>query len=60
MLLEQLVEGGIAVLPVGEPNEQMLVEVHRQGGRLESRDICPCRFVKLIGKEGFGDAEDPG
>jgi protein-L-isoaspartate(D-aspartate) O-methyltransferase len=53
LLLDQLAEDGIAVLPIGPADRQMLVEVRRRGGRLLSTDICPCRFVKLIGKEGW-------
>jgi protein-L-isoaspartate(D-aspartate) O-methyltransferase len=53
LLLTQLVDGGIAVLPVGPQDEQMLVEVRRHGDQLVSTDICPCRFVKLIGEEGW-------
>jgi protein-L-isoaspartate(D-aspartate) O-methyltransferase len=54
LLLEQLREGGIAILPVGPVDEQMLVEVRRRSDRLESKNICPCRFVKLIGMGGWG------
>jgi protein-L-isoaspartate(D-aspartate) O-methyltransferase len=57
LLLSDLADGGIAVLPVGPADEQMLVEVRREGDRLHSADICPCRFVKLIGKEGWGLGE---
>jgi protein-L-isoaspartate(D-aspartate) O-methyltransferase len=53
MLVSQLRDGGIAVLPVGPIDEQMLVEVRRDGSHLESRNICPCRFVKLIGELGW-------
>ena len=53
LLLTQLCDGGIAVLPVGPQEEQMLMEVHREGNRLASRNICPCRFVRLIGELGW-------
>ena len=53
LLQTQLKDGGIAVLPVGPQDEQMLVEVHNRGGVLETVEICPCRFVKLIGEEGW-------
>jgi len=53
LLLEQLKDGGIAVVPVGPHDEQMLVEVRREGSKLLSSDVCPCRFVKLIGQEGW-------
>jgi protein-L-isoaspartate(D-aspartate) O-methyltransferase len=57
LLLDQLREGGIAILPVGLIDQQMLVEVRRRSDRLESKNICPCRFVKLIGAAGWGSAE---
>jgi protein-L-isoaspartate(D-aspartate) O-methyltransferase len=55
LLKSQLADGGIAVLPVGPADEQMLVEVQRVGDKLVSNDICGCRFVKLIGEEGWGE-----
>jgi len=53
LLLTQLKDHGIAVLPVGPQDQQMLVEVRRNGNELVSQDICPCRFVKLIGQRGW-------
>jgi len=53
LLMGQLADGGIAVLPVGPQDEQMLVEVRREGSKLKTTDICPCRFVKLVGDEGW-------
>jgi len=57
LLLNQLKDGGIAVLPVGPHDEQMLVEVRRQGDELIVTDVVPCRFVKLIGAEGWKKEE---
>jgi protein-L-isoaspartate(D-aspartate) O-methyltransferase len=53
LLVNQLKEGGLAVLPIGPRDEQMLVLVRRLGEELQTTNICPCRFVKLIGKEGW-------
>jgi protein-L-isoaspartate(D-aspartate) O-methyltransferase len=53
LLLSHLKEDGIAVLPIGAMEEQMLVQVRRHGEKLETTDISPCRFVKLIGEEGW-------
>ncbi len=53
LLLGQLADGGLAVLPVGAEDEQMLLLVRRHGNDLETTEISPCRFVKLIGKEGW-------
>jgi protein-L-isoaspartate(D-aspartate) O-methyltransferase len=56
LLMEQLKDGGVAVLPVGQDDEQMLVQVVRLGARLERTDLCPCRFVKLIGQGGWAES----
>ena len=55
LLLTQLKDGGVAILPVGPLDSQMLVKVIRHGEVLETADICACRFVKLIGKEGWAE-----
>jgi protein-L-isoaspartate(D-aspartate) O-methyltransferase len=57
LLRDQLADGGLAVLPVGPEDEQMLVVVRRSGEKLTSEDVCPCRFVKLIGREGWATEE---
>ncbi len=61
LLQSQLTDGGVAVLPIGEGEEQMLVEVRKEGDRLTTSEICLCRFVKLIGQEGWAedDAQNP-
>ena len=41
LLLGQLADGGLAVLPVGPQDEQMLVEVRREGDRLKSPAFAP-------------------
>lgn len=58
LLLTQLKDGGLAVLPVGPEDEQMLITVRRNGQKLETTEVCPCRFVKLIGHEGWAKADD--
>jgi len=58
LLLSQLKEDGLAVLPVGPEDEQMLVLVRRRGDQLDVSDISPCRFVKLIGEEGWPGDDD--
>ena len=53
LLVTQMRDGGIAVLPVGPQNEQMLVAVTRHGDELLTEEITPVRFVRLIGREGW-------
>lgn len=52
-LRTQLADGGRLVMPVGGRHEQVLVRLTRRGDAFEREDICPCRFVPLIGVEGF-------
>jgi protein-L-isoaspartate(D-aspartate) O-methyltransferase len=53
LLLGQLNEGGLAVLPVGPQDRQTLVEVRRKGEELVTTEVLACSFVKLIGQEGW-------
>jgi protein-L-isoaspartate(D-aspartate) O-methyltransferase len=53
-LLDQLADGGRLVVPIASGEADMLTVVERQGERLETEAIGPCRFVPLIGEEGFG------
>jgi len=53
LLSTQLKDGGLAILPVGSQEEQMLIAVRRHGDHLKSKDISLCRFVPLIGQEGW-------
>jgi protein-L-isoaspartate(D-aspartate) O-methyltransferase len=54
-LLRQLIEGGIFVGPIGSMHSQQLVRIvyHRQ--RMVREDLGPCRFVPLIGEQGWDD-----
>jgi protein-L-isoaspartate(D-aspartate) O-methyltransferase len=52
-LLEQLGEGGILVIPLGSHEQQMLRVVRKAGGGLAEQDLCACRFVPLVGEEGW-------
>ena len=53
LLLNQLTDGGLAIMPIGPHEQQMLVSVRRKGKELVQNDIIPCRFVKLSGEEGW-------
>jgi len=53
-LVDQLVDGGRLVLPIAGSEADMLTLLRREGGRVEREAIAPCRFVPLIGEEGFG------
>ncbi len=53
LLLEQLTDGGCAIMPIGPEDSQMLVGAIRRGNELDVADICAVRFVKLVGKRGW-------
>lgn len=54
-LLEQLIEGGRLVIPVGSRWEQDLLKItkYTSGNRIEN--LGACRFVPLIGKDAWED-----
>jgi protein-L-isoaspartate(D-aspartate) O-methyltransferase len=52
-LLAQLAVGGRMVIPVGGRAEQDLLVVTRTPEGIEQRSLGGCRFVPLIGSEGF-------
>lgn len=52
-LLGQLAEGGRLVVPIATDRADLLTVFHRRGDELRSEEIGPCRFVPLIGEEGF-------
>ena len=54
-LYEQLAPGGRVVVPVGTRNDQWLEVVTRGEHGPDRRRTVPCRFVPLLGSEGFDD-----
>jgi protein-L-isoaspartate(D-aspartate) O-methyltransferase len=52
-LLDQLADGGRLVVPVVSGTEETLTLLSRRDEGIESTAISPCRFVPLIGAEGF-------
>ena len=52
-LLGQLADGGTLVVPIATGSSDLLTAFHRRNGGLTQETIGPCRFVPLIGAEGF-------
>lgn len=52
-LRDQLAAEGRMVIPVGEPEEQVLLRVVREGGGFLRDQLSACVFVKLLGKHGW-------
>jgi protein-L-isoaspartate(D-aspartate) O-methyltransferase len=60
-LVEQLAEGGLMVIPVGERYSQTLYLLRKTEGKLESEALLPTLFVPMTGKaeEGRRIKPDP-
>ena len=54
-LVAQLADGGRMVIPVGAGSHQECLLVTREGDDTHTRSFCPCRFVRLIGREGWSE-----
>lgn len=52
-LLAQLADGGRLVVPIATETDDLLTLMRRKGDEIETDVIGPCRFVPLIGNEGF-------
>ena len=52
-LVEQLVDGGRIVLPIGNTYVQTLLVVQKKGKKIERKEVCGCTFVPLIGEQGW-------
>lgn len=59
-LVEQLAEGGRLVIPIGEDGHDLLTRVSRRGGRTTSEPLVDCRFVPLVGREGYTSSGERG
>ena len=52
-LLDQLTEGGLLVIPIGDMEIQNLQVIRRSNGKYEAKEISGFKFVPLIGKKGW-------
>ena len=52
-LLRQLRVGGRLIIPVGPRQQQQLLLALKTGEGVSVSDLGPCRFVPLLGAEGF-------
>jgi protein-L-isoaspartate(D-aspartate) O-methyltransferase len=57
-LTRSLVAGGILVAPVGRSGVQELVVCQKLRDRVVEKSVCDVRFVRLVGRHGFGEDED--
>jgi protein-L-isoaspartate(D-aspartate) O-methyltransferase len=55
VLVEQLKDGGRAIVPVGEADLQQLSLVSKNDGSIQRKTLDACRFVPLVGEEGYAE-----
>jgi protein-L-isoaspartate(D-aspartate) O-methyltransferase len=58
-LLAELATDGRLVVPIATGSADLLTAFIRENGDLRQETIGPCRFVPLIGAEGFNPTEPP-
>ena len=54
-LVEQLKDGGRAIVPVGEADLQQLRLISKNDGAIQRKTLDACRFVPLVGEEGYAE-----
>jgi len=54
-LTTQLADGGRMVIPVGTRDGQVLMRITRKGEELTGESLLECRFVPLVGEEGWAE-----
>jgi protein-L-isoaspartate(D-aspartate) O-methyltransferase len=59
-LLGQLSDGGRLVIPIGEDGRDVLTRFSRRGGATTSEPLVDCRFVPLLGREGYAASGERG
>ena len=52
-LTDQLGEGGILVIPVGDREKQTMLQIRKKNGKLIQTEFSNFAFVPLLGKEGW-------
>jgi protein-L-isoaspartate(D-aspartate) O-methyltransferase len=52
-LTDQLADGGILVIPVGDREKQTMLQIRKVNGRLRQTEFTDFAFVPLLGQEGW-------
>jgi protein-L-isoaspartate(D-aspartate) O-methyltransferase len=55
-LINQLAMGGRMILPVGDQYSQELIKLIRDESGIQKSNLGGCRFVKLVGEQGWKEA----
>ncbi|HKZ37155.1 MAG TPA: protein-L-isoaspartate(D-aspartate) O-methyltransferase [Chryseolinea sp.] len=52
-LTDQLAEGGILVIPVGDREKQVMIQIRKNDGKLSKKQFDNFAFVPLLGEQGW-------
>ena len=52
-LIEQLKDGGMLVIPIGQRFSQILTTISQIGGKITKQESVGCVFVELVGRYGW-------
>ena len=52
-LVDQLTDGGILIIPVGERDKQRMIKVTKSKGKISQEEFDQFAFVPLLGAEGW-------
>jgi protein-L-isoaspartate(D-aspartate) O-methyltransferase len=52
-LTDQLAEGGILIIPVGDREKQMMLKITKRNGKLIKEEFDNFAFVPLLGEQGW-------
>ncbi|HPM32023.1 MAG TPA: protein-L-isoaspartate(D-aspartate) O-methyltransferase [Chryseolinea sp.] len=52
-LTDQLAEGGILIIPVGDRQKQMMLRIRKKNGKLIQEEFENFAFVPLLGEQGW-------
>jgi protein-L-isoaspartate(D-aspartate) O-methyltransferase len=54
-LIAQLADGGRMVVPVGDQHSQELIRIYKDKEGVRRSNLGGCRFVKLVGEDGWSE-----
>ena len=54
-LVDQLADGGRMIIPIGGEITQDLIRIRKRRGKVREENLGGCRFVKLVGRHGWGN-----
>lgn len=52
-LTDQLAEGGVLIIPVGDREKQMMLRIRKKNGKLIQEEFESFAFVPLLGEQGW-------